>query len=320
MSITPNLNSPTFFPQEYIMPEGSYQVLITGWHIQKLSETTNKLVLELLPLDYWVTSNNGKTKNLFPELTYKGRFPFMYLYDFKNFHLARLDDKGEIIGKEARINKLVKAVYGKLENINDYFNSFNKLVGSQIILKISHKKSTNNRTYLAFEKDGDDILSVDKSELLSLPEGYDETLNGSVLKKGSEEGENWLRLVSKDEIYNVIKYSVLPDSDYIFLIPPDNTAGVAKWTEIIKPTSKMTRDKQDIWIEYKYSFLKKGLGLFYIKKQQGNYPTDLDQRLADFEKMNLKPVSKEFLWSLVMSKQVQAEIKNYFEINKPNIT
>lgn len=310
---------PSYFPPEYIMPNGYYQCLISSWNVE-VFEGKTKLILELFPLDHWDVSSSGKRKELFNTLEYKGRFPLQYVYDFEEFYLPRGD-------KLQRIHKLIQAVVGKLETNGDYTDMFNKLVGSQVIFRLIQKVTPKGRTYMIFEKGQQDILSVEDDEKLELPVDYNSKDDNSVFTKGISEGENWLHLLPREEISNLVKYSLLPNSDYIYLIPVNGAGGVDNWLDKIKPTRKNTKDQQDKFIQYNFSLMNKnGLSVFYINKvrnenYQSVYPKDLDQRVQAFKEMGLKPVSKEWLWDVIKSGSTNAysQVENYFKENMPQL-
>lgn len=336
MSITPNitftedeLNAvsvvskedtiPSYFPPEYIIPDGYYQCLITGWNVG-VNDEKNKLILELLPLDHWNKTSSGRRIECFNNLTYKGRFPLQYLYEFGEFYLPKAD-------KLQRIHKLIQAVCGKLDNNNDYLSMFNKLVGSQVIFRLTKKVTERGRMYMTFQRDQEDILSVDAGDKLESPVGYNPEDNGSVIIKGISPEENWLQLLPREKIPNLIKHSLLPNSEYIYLIPNDGAGGVDNWLDKVKPSRKLKKDEQDKFIQFSFSlFNKKGLNIFYINKvknehYQSNPPKDLTERVQAFEKMGLKPVSKEWLWDVIKSGSTNtySQVENYFKENMPQL-
>ena len=306
-----------YFPKEYIMPNGYYQCLITSYGVEKVGEQ-NKLILELLPLDHWDITTSGKRKDLYQVLEYKGRFPLQYLFNFEEFYLPRGD-------KTQRIHRLVKAISGKVETVGDYFAMFEKMVGSQVIFRLIQKPTAKGRVYMTFEKDKDDILEVDKEDKLE-PTNYNPEENNSVLSKGVSGEENWLKLCNREEALKLIKDSLFPNSDYIYLIPNNGAGGIENWLDKVKPTRKEKKDQQDKFIQYKFKLLDKaGLDIFYISKTKNEKfesinPKDLEERLEVFEKLGLKPVSKDWLWNAVKSKgSAYSLVDNYFKDNMPNL-
>ena len=309
---------PSYFPTEYVMPNGFYQCLITAWNVE-VFEGKTKLILELLPLDHWDVSSSGKRKELFNTLKYKGRFPLQYVYDFEEFYLPKSD-------KLQRIHKLIKAVIGRLETNADYTDMFNKLVGSQVIFRLIQKVTLKGRTYMTFEKDQQDILPIEVDEKLELPADYNPEDNNSVFIKGVSKGENWLHILPKEEVSDLIKYSLLPNSDYIYLIPKNGVGGVSNWLDKVKPSRKEKKDMQDKFIQYNFSLMnKQGLKVFYINKiknenYQSVYPQDLDQRVKAFEDLGLKPVTKEWLWKVIKnSDSAYIAVDQFFKENMPNL-
>lgn len=308
----------TFFPPEYIMPKGYYQCLITSWNVESF-DGKNKLILELLPLDHWEMSNTGKRKELFNTLEYKGRFPLCYVWDFEGFVMP----KGDSL---KNIHKLVKAVNGKLETTNDYLLMFNKLVGSQVIFCLSSNTNSKGRSYMVFDSSRENILAVEDEDKIELPTDYNSEDNGSVIIKGTSPEQGWLSLMPKEDIPNLIRYSLLPNTEYIYLLPEDGAGGVGDWSYKIKPSKKFQFDQQDKFIKFQFSFLnKKGLNIFYIAKAKDAtfnwaYPSDLQERAQAFEAMGLKPVSKEWLWNVIKSGgNVYSQVDKYFEENMPSL-
>lgn len=309
-----------FFPPEYIMPNGYYHCLITSWNVESI-DGKNKLILELLPLDHWDVSITHKKIEKFDNLEYRGRFPLSYVYDFEGFVLPRGDSL-------QRIHKLVKAVNGKLETSNDYLTMFNKLVGSQVIFRLVRKDTPKGRSYLGFEKDKDDITPelISGTDKIELPVDYNPEDNGSVLIKGASPEQGWLSLMPKEEIPNLIRYSLLPNTDFIYLLPNNGAGGKDNWLDIIKPSRYQKKEQQDKFVQYTFSFLnKKGLDIFYIAKTKDAnynwvYPNDVHERAQAFEEMGLKPVSKEWLWNVIKSgANVYNQVDEYFKENMPSL-
>lgn len=302
------------FPEKYLAnPTGNYKGLITSWVIERGSQSPHipKLTLEFLPLSAFELNNEGERTEL--ELVHKGRFPVRFAIDL-NYYAPPTKE-------ESKKSKFVKAITGGT-TVYDFLNMFNKLKGKQVILKLEKVVSgTSQKEYYKLL----DIKPVAKDS--PLPEDYKLDEDGSTILGGMTEAENWVNQIPTTEWKQIIRDCLLPDSDYVYLIPRDGAADINQWIGKDRTGNYIGHIPASPFIRYSWEYLNiKGLRIFWINKvapnkdEPGQYPEDLTERVQAFEEMGLKPVSKEWLWNVIKSGgNVYNQVDEYFKENMPDL-
>lgn len=303
------------FPAEYMAnPNGYYELLITSVVVEKNSQTNvPKLTLEVLPLCAYELDNRYNKKDI--KLKHSGRFPVRFVMDLNYYNPPSKSGA-------SKKNMFVEAITGG-NSIYHYINMFRNIIGKQVTIKLEKRLSAMGKEYYIVA----DIKRQEERDYLPLPIGYNPDDNNTVIQKGMSEGENWINQIPKEEWNDTVKNSLLPDSDYIYLIPRDGANGVNTWFSNKKEGTEGVINK-DEYIKFNYNYQDiKSLRLFSINRfsttehEVGKYPDDLEKRLQEFKDLGLKPVSKDWIWGIITSGQTNAynQVDNYFKENMPKL-